>query len=105
MTDEPTKNPFKLVEITPRIEANRDLTPNEKVIRVLEWCMEKAKKGELHAVAVAAVDHDNGIVTSWIDQAHKDANVHILAAAIAHLSFRYQNEVYQQTKAERDDIY
>lgn len=99
------KNPFKLVDLAPRIEEKRQLTPNEKTIRVLEWCLEKARKGEIQVIAIAGVDQDEGIVTSWCADMHESSLVHSLSAAIAHLEFRYHDEVYEKTRTERNDIY
>lgn len=63
----------------------RPAQAQESVVSVLESLLEAAKKGEIACVAVAGVDMDGSLRTSW----STTENAGTLLGSIARLQFRY----------------
>jgi hypothetical protein len=97
MSDAPE---LKVVDLEPL----RDITPNEQAVKILEHMLELAKKGEVRAVAVAAVDHENAITTIFPEEMHYNPHLHLLGGAIARLQHRFQTEAYEAAQSIRTSI-
>lgn len=58
----------KVTKLTPIY--NVPGTPNETVIEMLETMLERAKAGEVQAIALATVEHDDATGTSFCYENH-----------------------------------
>jgi hypothetical protein len=65
--------------------------PNAEIIKILEEWLDRAKSGELAAVAIAGARSDGGQTTEF----NSGTNSHLtLNSAIATLAFRYGKKIH-----------
>lgn len=67
--------------------------PDKDVVELLERWLDRARRGEIVAVAVAGVAPNRDITTEW----HGGAGANSMLAAMAYLQFRY-TKAYDETQ-------
>lgn len=70
------------------------VAPDAKLVANLERFLEKAKTGKMIAMAIVVIDDEECIQTVWNWNENAEPQIHNLAAGIARLSHRYQDEAY-----------
>lgn len=75
------------------VDPAKDIQPDEAVVRFCEDLVERAKSGEIRAIAVALVKHGRVTADGWRRGEYGADCAHELMAAITYLQLRYGGQI------------